>query len=98
MKIIMIFIFPKNYNLHSKFLGIIDYFSLFFNILWQIFIFCLISLIFNSITIKISLFLIFCLPILLLSFAGVNNENIFYTFFYLLKFLFNPKLYFFNKI
>ena len=42
----MLFIFPKNYNLHSKFLGIIDYFSLFFNTLWQIFIFCLLDLIF----------------------------------------------------
>ena len=54
----MPFIFPKNYNLHSKFLGIIDYFSLFINILWQIFTFCLVNLICNSITIKISLFVI----------------------------------------
>lgn len=93
----MLFIFPKNYNLNSKFLGVIDYFSLFFNILWQVFIFCLINLICSSLALKISLFLVFCLPFLLLSITGINNENIFFTLFYLLKFLFSCKLYLFNK-
>lgn len=93
----MPFIFPKNYNLHSKFLGIIDYFSLFINILWQIFTFCLVNLICNSITIKISLFVILCLPLLIASITQINNENIFLTIFYLLKFCLTPKLYLFNK-
>lgn len=93
----MLFIFPKNYNLHSKFLGIIDYFSIFFNTLWQIFIFCLLNLIFHNITLKISLFVIFCFPLLILSIVRINNENIFLTLFYLLKFIFSHKLYLFNK-
>lgn len=93
----MIFIFPKNYNLNSKFLGIIDYLSLFLNVVWQIFTFCLVNLFFDSITLKTSLFLILCLPLLIASITGSNNENIFFTIFYLLKFLFSRKLYLFNK-
>lgn len=94
----MLFIFPKNYNLQSKFLGIIDYFSLFFNVIWQIFIFCLINLIFNNITLKTCLFIICCLPLLILSLVEINNENMFFTIFYLLKFIFSYKLYLFDKI
>ena len=93
----MLFIFPKNYNIHSKFLGIIDYFSLFFNIVWELFIFCLINLIFHNITLKISIFIICCFPLLILSIVGINNENIFFTFFYILKFIFSYKLYLYNK-
>lgn len=93
----MIFIFPKNYNFHSKFLGILDYFSLFLNILWQVFIFCLINLIFDSITLKLSIFAVCCFPLLILSIVGINNENIFFTIFYLLKFFISYKLYLFNK-
>lgn len=94
----MIFIFPRNYNIHSKFLGIISYSSLFFNLLWDFFVYCLINLLFLSLTIKTFLFIIFTLPILLLSIIGINNENIFSTFFYLLKFIFSYKLYLFNKL
>lgn len=70
----MIFIFPRNYNIHSKFLGIISYSSLFFNLLWDFFVYCLINLLFLSLTIKTFLFIIFTLPILLLSIIGINNE------------------------
>lgn len=94
----MIFIFPRNYNIHIKFLGIISYSSLFFNLLWDFFVYCLINLLFLSLTIKTFLFIIFTLPILLLSIIGINNENIFSTLFYLLKFIFSYKLYLFNKL
>lgn len=94
----MIFIFPRNYNIHSKFLSIISYSSLFFNLLWDFFVHCLINLLFLSLTIKTFLFIIFTLPILLLSIIGINNENIFSTLFYLLKFIFSYKLYLFNKL
>ena len=94
----MIFIFPRNYNIHSKFLGIISYSFLFFNLLWDFFVYCLINLLFLSLTIKTFLFIIFTLPILLLSIIGINNENIFSTLFYLLKFIFSYKLYLFNKL
>ncbi len=94
----MIFIFPRNYNINSKFLGIINYSSLFFNLLWDLFVYCLINLLFTSFTIKTFLFITLSLPILLLSIIGINNENIFSTFFYLLKFIFSYKLYLFNKL
>ena len=44
----MKFIFPQNYNLKNKLFGIIDYSSLFVNIIWDLFIFCLINLIFKE--------------------------------------------------
>ena len=52
----MKFIFPKNYNFKNKLFGIIDYSSLFVNLLWEVFVFCFINLIFINITIKIFIF------------------------------------------
>lgn len=93
----MKFIFPKNYNSKNKLLGIIDYSSLFVNILWDIFVFCLINLIFINITIKIFIFIILCLPLFLFTIAGLNNENILYVINYLIKFIFGTKIFLFNK-
>ena len=63
----MKFIFPQNYNFKNKLFGIIDYSDLFFNIIWNLFIFLLINLIFKNNTIKIFIFIIFSLPVLLFS-------------------------------
>ena len=93
----MQFIFPQNYNLKNKFLGIIDYSSLFVNIVWELFIFCFINLIFSSLTLKIFIFIILCMPLLIFSIMGLNGENIFYVINYLLKFIFSNKIYLFNK-
>lgn len=94
---IMKFIFPKNYNFKNKLFGIVDYSSLIVNIIWSSFIFCFINLIFSNLTVKIFIFIIFCLPLFLFSIFGLNNENIFYVINYLLKFIFGPKIYLFNK-
>ena len=72
----MKFIFPQNYNFKSKFLGIIDYSTLFLNIVWDLFIFSCINLLFQDITFKIFIFVILCFPILLFSIVGFNHENI----------------------
>ena len=93
----MVFIFPKNYKFNNKFLGIINYFYLFLNLIWQTFIFCLINLLFNNLTFKIFLFIILCFPLLILSIIENHNENIFCTIYYLLKFFLSVKLYLFNK-
>lgn len=93
----MKFIFPQNYNLKNKLFGIIDYSSLFVNIIWDLFIFCLINLIFNNLTLKIFIFIILCMPLFLFSIIGLNNENIFYVLSYLLKFIFSNKIFLFNK-
>ncbi len=93
----MKFIFPKNYNFKNKLFGIIDYSSLFVNLLWEVFVFCFINLIFINITIKIFIFIVLCLPLFLFSLLGLNNENILYVINYLIKFVFSTKIFLFNK-
>ncbi len=94
---ILKFIFPQNYNFNNKIFGSIDYSTGIFNIIWITFIIFILNLIFSSLTIKIFFTIIFCLPILLLSFVGFNGENILYVFSYMLRFIFKQKLYFYNK-
>lgn len=93
----MKFIFPQNYDFKNKLLGIIDYSTAFVNLLWYSFIFILVNLIFKDLTIKIFVFVIFCFPLLLFSFAGFNGENILYVFSYLIRFLWSPKLFLYKK-
>lgn len=92
----MKFIFPQNYNFNNKLLGVFDYTTIIFNIIWDIIIFSLLNLLFNSINIKILLFIIFCFPLLLFSILGFNGENIVYIFSYIIKFIFNNKLFFYK--
>ncbi len=89
----MKFIFPQNYNLNSKLFGMFDYSTVIFNILWGLFIFCLINLIFNNVTIKIFLFITLYFPIFMFSLIGFNHENILYVLYYIAKYLFKPKVY-----
>ena len=93
----MKFIFPQNYNFKNKLFGIIDYSNLFFNIIWDLFIFLLINLLFQNTTIKIFIFIILTLPVLLFSIFGFNHENILKIIIYLFKYIINPKLYVFSK-
>ena len=92
----MKFIFPQNYNFKSKLFGTIDYNIMFINLIWDLFIFFIISF-FNNLNIKIFLFLIFCFPLFLFSFFGFNGENIVYVLRYILNFLFKQKLLLFKK-
>lgn len=93
----MKFIFPQNYDFKNKLLGIIDYSTAFVNLVWYAFIFILVNLIFKNLTLKIFIFVIFCFPLLLLSFAGFNGENILYVFSYLTRFIIKPKLLLYKK-
>ena len=93
----MKFIFPQNYDFKNKLLGIIDYSTAFVNLLWYALVFILINLFFNDLTIKIFTFVILCLPLLLLSIAGFNGENVVYVFSYLIRFLMKPKLFLYKK-
>ena len=92
----MKFIFPQNYNFKSKLFGTIDYNIIIINIVWDLFVFLIISF-FNNLNIKIFLFFVFCFPLFLFSFLGFNGENISYVFKYILNFIFKDKLLFFNK-
>ncbi len=92
----MNFIFPQNYNFSNKLFGFIDYSSLILNIIWDIFIFLISNFLFNNLTIKISIIIILCFPLLLFTFIGINNENIIYFLKYVIKFFAKNKLYLFK--
>ena len=93
----MKFIFPKNFNFKNKLFGIIDYNIVVVNLVWYVFILILINIIFQSLQIKIFIFIIFCFPFFLVSITGLNGENILYVLFYLYKFSRKQKLYLYFK-
>lgn len=93
----MKFIFPQNYNLKNKFLGFLDYSTLLVNLIWIYFIFNLSSIFSLSLYMRLSIVIIFCLPLILFSIVGMNNENILQVIIYLIKYILKPKLYIFYK-
>lgn len=93
----MKFIFPQNYAFKNKLFGFIDYSTLILNIVWDAFMFCLLDILISNITIKLSLLIVFCFPLLLFSIIGFNHENFLNVLVYLFKFIKNPKIYFYNK-
>ncbi len=93
----MNFIFPSNYNFKNKLFGIIDYTSAIINIIWYIFIFCLVNLIITDFNLKIILFISLCLPFLIFTVINNRNENILFVLLYVIKFFCSKKLYFYRK-
>ena len=93
----MNFIIPQNYNFKNKILGIIDYSTAFFNILWYIIIFIIINFFIKNWNIKTFLLISLCFPITIFSILGINNEPITYVFKYVVKFIFRPKIYLYKK-
>ena len=89
----MNFIFPSNYSFKNKLLGIIDYPTAIFNVIYFLIIFGINYLLFSSINIRIIFIIVFYFPIFLFSIVGFNHENILYSLFYILKFLIKPKIY-----
>lgn len=93
----MNFIFPQNYNFKNKILGFLDYSTLFLIIFWIIFIVLLLSILPFSLNIKVFIFIILVFPIILISFSGFNGESVTYVLFYLFKFIFKQKIFFYLK-
>lgn len=93
----MKFIVPQNYNFKSKLLGFIDYSTALFNIIWFFIIFFILRFFDISLIYKVSLLIFFCFPLFLISLFGFENENIVALLFYILKFIKNRRIYFFNK-
>lgn len=89
----MNFIFPSNYSFKNKLLGIIDYPTAIFNVIYFLIVFGINYLLFSSINIRIIFIIVFYFPIFLFSIVGFNHENILYSLFYILKFLIKPKIY-----
>ena len=75
----MKFIFPQNYHFKNKILGIIDYQTALVNVIWYTIVFLLVNLLFDSINIKIFVFISLCFPLLLLVLL-VFMEKILYMF------------------
>ena len=93
----MKFIFPQNYNLNKKLLGIIDYSVAIADLVWGIFVFFLINSLFKVLSIKIFLCITLVFPIIILSVVGVDGENFLYFLSYVLKYIFKQKLYLYEK-
>ncbi len=93
----MKFIFPQNYNLKSKIFGFIEYQTAILNAVWMAIVLIIINLIFNSLNIKIFIFIVLVLPILILSIVGINGENILYVASYMIKYIFRQKVILYDK-
>lgn len=93
----MKFIFPQNYNFKNKLFGFIDYSTVFVNLIWYTFVLLSVHFLFQDLTLKIFIFVIFCFPLFLLSLAGFNGENIVSVFSYLIRYLLKPKLFLYRK-
>ena len=91
----MKFIFPRNYNYQNKMLGIIDYNTAIFNIIFFLFTYLILSIFIYTIYYRIFALIILCMPLLLFSIIGFNNENFLYVLKYLIHFLFSNKIYIF---
>lgn len=94
----MKFIFPENYNFKNKLFGLFDYSTIIINFTWAFILFRISKILPFNFNIKISIFIIFYFPLFLFSLFGFNNENIFYFFSYMFKFVQNRKVWFFSKI
>ena len=94
----MKFIFPQNYNFKSKILGILDYSTAIFNIIWYILVWTLLSIFSMNLKIKIFIFILLSFPLLLFSIIVFNGENIIYVLKYMLKYFLRPKVYVFKKV
>lgn len=94
----MRFIFPRNYKYNNKILGVIDYSTAIFDIIFFIIIYLILSALISDIYYRIFIFITLCLPLLLCSIIGFNNENFLYVLKYIINFLFSTKIYIFKKI
>ncbi len=89
----MKFIFPQNFNFKNKIFGIIDYPTAIFNVIYFCLIYVILNIFIPNITFKIIMIILLYLPIFLISIIDFNHENILYFLWYMLKFMFRPKIY-----
>lgn len=83
----MKFIIPQNYNFKNKILGILDYQTAIFIVIWCSITFGLLHIFIKNWDIKIFLFISLAFPIILFSIVGLNGESIVYVSKYILKYL-----------
>ena len=93
----MKFIFPQNYNFQTKLLGFIDYSTAIFNIIYWTILYFILNTLITDFTLKISIFIIFALPIFILSITGIYKENFLNILYYVIKYFLNCNVYVFSK-
>lgn len=93
----MNFIIPKNYKFKNKILGIIDYPTAIFNIIWNVILYFILKNIAVRFSIKIFIFSALSFPILLITIIGFNNESPISALKYIFNFMFKQKVYLFKK-
>lgn len=92
----MKFIIPQNYKFKNKILGIIDYPTAIFNIIWNVIVYFLLKNFQINITIKFFIYSTLSFPVLLLTVIGFNNESPIYSLKYIFRFLIRQKVYLFK--
>ena len=93
----MKFIFPQNYNLNSKILGIIEYSAAIVDLIWGGVVFIFINIFLKTLSLKIFLFIILVFPVIIFSIVGVNGENLIYFITYIIKYFIKQKIYLYDK-
>ena len=90
----MKFVFPQNYNFKNKLFGVIDYTTVLVNVVWSALVFLIVFLLVQDWSFRIFLVITFSFPLILLSIAGFQGENIVYVFIYMINFMKKQKKYF----
>ena len=93
----MKFVFPQNYNLNTKLLGILDYSAAIVDVVWGALVFFLINFFLKRLKYKIFAFIILVFPVVIFSIVGVEGENLLYFLIYIFKYMLKQKLYLYDK-
>ena len=88
----ILYIFPKNYNFKNKILGVLDYPTAIFNLVILFLLYKFIFIFKIKPISKLVLIIIFYMPVLLIT-INHNEENVLFSIYYVIKFLFSTKLY-----
>ncbi len=91
------FIFPKNYKYNTKILGFIDYITAIVDLIIGVILFTILHFILKNLSTLIYIFISLYFPIILFSVLGTNGENIIEFLIYIIKFIKNRKVYFYEK-
>ena len=93
----MKFIFPQNYNFQTKLFGFIEYSTAIFNVIYWAILYFILNIFINDFLLKLSLFIIFALPIFILSITDIYKENFLNIVYYIIKYFLNCNIYVFSK-
>lgn len=91
------FVFPQNYDIKPKILGIIEVETLFIYIMIVVLTYFITSFLTENIILKIQILIITLLPPLILMVNGIKGESLIYVVKYMIKYFFKKKVYLYQK-